>query len=90
MFKSRNWGNTLGLCPTPSVMIIYILSFVTAVFRPVQDGFELISVSAMHKLPDDGAVSHCHFCAQTLALSVDVKCIYLYEASKEVVLEAAS
>lgn len=79
----------MQLCPTLSLLFIF-MSFVTKVFRPLRDGFELITASAMHKPPDCGAVSHCHFCAQTVAQSVDVKCIYLYEASKVAVVEAAS
>lgn len=78
-----------GCAPHCLLLLFIFVSFVTKVFRPLRDGFELLR-SAMHRLPDCGAVSHLHSSVQTAALSVDVKCIYLYEASRAAVVEAAS
>lgn len=60
-------------CASHCLSLLFIfVSFVTEVFLPLRDAFELISRSARHKLPHCGAVSHCHFCVQTVAASVGV------------------
>lgn len=77
-------------CASHCLSLLFIfVSFVTKVFLPLRDAFELIRRSARHELPHCGAVSHCHFCVQTVAASVGVYWIYLYEASK-VTLEGAA
>lgn len=77
-------------CASHCLSLLFIfVSFVTEVFLPLRDGFELITGSAEHKLPHCSAVSDCHFCVETVAASVGVKCIHLYDASKVALVEAA-